>query len=54
MGCYTYTFRLFDNISKCDVKIPDVIDDLLADLISGMLRKDPNERFNIQTIKKHE
>lgn len=47
-------YRLFDNISKCEVIIPEEIEDTLVDLISGMLRKDPDTRLSIQTIKCHE
>lgn len=47
-------FRLYDNISKCDLIIPSDVDDLLSDLIRGMLRKDPEQRFTMQNIKFHE
>ncbi|KAF7496289.1 Serine/threonine-protein kinase stk11 [Sarcoptes scabiei] len=47
-------YRLFDNISKCVLTIPEGVDDLLADLMRGMLQKDPNTRFSIQIIRNHD
>ena len=47
-------YRLFENISKCELTIPSETDDLLRSLITGMLRKSPDERFSIEDIKYHD
>lgn len=47
-------YRLFENISKCELKIPKEIDDLLSSLIMGMLYKCPKTRFSIKDIKYHD
>uniref|UniRef100_A0AAR5PMV0 non-specific serine/threonine protein kinase n=1 Tax=Dendroctonus ponderosae TaxID=77166 RepID=A0AAR5PMV0_DENPD len=46
-------FRLFENIGKGDFTIPSEIEDPLRDLLLGMLRKNPVERFNLQQIRQH-
>lgn len=48
-------YRLFDNISRCEVVIPPEISDaLLAHLIEGMLTKEPEQRLSIRAIKAHD
>jgi serine/threonine-protein kinase 11 len=47
-------YRLFENISKCELTIPSEADELLQSLINGMLRKEPEERFSIEDIKYHD
>ncbi|XP_030750317.1 serine/threonine-protein kinase STK11 isoform X2 [Sitophilus oryzae] len=46
-------YRLFENIGRGDFEIPDDIQDPLRDLLLGMLRKDPLERFSLQQIRQH-
>ncbi|CAG9760959.1 unnamed protein product [Ceutorhynchus assimilis] len=46
-------FRLFESIGKGIFTIPKEIEDPLRDLILGMLRKDPEERFTLQQVKQH-
>jgi serine/threonine protein kinase len=47
-------WRLFENISKCEIKIPNEIDELLKTLIQGMLHKCPEERSTLEEIKYHD
>ena len=47
-------YRLFENISKCEITIPPEVDELLQSLILGMLRKCPDERFTLEDIKYHD
>ncbi|XP_054162758.1 serine/threonine-protein kinase stk11-like [Oppia nitens] len=47
-------YRLFENISKCELTIPSDMDELLQSLICGMLKKSPDERFSIEDIKYHD
>ncbi|XP_066260931.1 serine/threonine-protein kinase STK11 isoform X1 [Euwallacea similis] len=46
-------YRLFENIGKGDFTIPNEIEDPLRDLLLGMLRKDPDERFSLRQIRQH-
>lgn len=47
-------YKLFENIAKGEYKIPsNLTDELLIDLINGMLKKDPSKRFTIAQIKCH-
>ncbi|KAL1498304.1 hypothetical protein ABEB36_009122 [Hypothenemus hampei] len=46
-------YRLFENIGKGEFTIPEQIQDPLRDLLIGMLRKDPMERFSLQQVKQH-
>lgn len=47
-------YRLFENIVKCEFSFPDHLDDdLLMDLITQMLQKDPIQRASVQKIKSH-
>lgn len=46
-------YRLIDNISKGQFTIPDDLEETLQDLLTGMLRKDPNQRFTLKQIKDH-
>lgn len=46
-------YRLFENIGKGDFTIPSEIEDPLRDLLFGMLRKNPLERFSLQQIRQH-
>lgn len=46
-------YRLFENIGRGEYSIPVEIEDPLRDLILGMLRKEPYERFSIQQIRQH-
>ena len=47
-------FRLFEAIGRCEVRIPKDLDPILANLISGMLREDPQIRFSLQDIREHD
>ncbi|KAK9718441.1 Protein kinase domain [Popillia japonica] len=46
-------YRLFENIGTGKFTIPAEIEEPLKDLLLGMLRIDPQNRFSIQDIKKH-
>ena len=47
-------YRLFENIGRGEYTIPDGVDQLLSDLLTGMLQYEPSKRFTIQQIKEHE
>lgn len=48
-------FRLFENIAKGDFQVPrNDVDPLLEDLIRGMLKADPEERFGLIHVKEHD
>ena len=48
-------YRLFENISLGKFSIPPgVLDESLQSLIIGMLQTDPNERFDLEHVRKHE
>ncbi|CAG2181434.1 unnamed protein product, partial [Oppiella nova] len=47
-------YRLFENISKCELIIPSDMDESLQSLIRGMLEKSPTDRFSIENIKYHD
>ncbi|OHT02135.1 CAMK family protein kinase [Tritrichomonas foetus] len=44
---------LYHQIFDDEIKIPETVDSLLADLISGCLCKDPNLRFDIDQVLNH-
>lgn len=46
-------YRLFEKISKGEFSIPQELDSTLQDLLLGMLKKDPNERFTLNQVKIH-
>ena len=46
-------YHLFENIGKGVYTIPDCIGEIAADLISGMLRVDMNERFSLSEVRAH-
>lgn len=46
--------KLYDRIVACNYRFPPRIDPDARDLISGLLKKDPNERLTIDQIKTHE
>ncbi|KAK8895740.1 hypothetical protein M9Y10_013624 [Tritrichomonas musculus] len=45
--------KLYDKIIDCKYRIPHRIDPDQRDFISGLLKKDPNDRLNIDQIKNH-
>ncbi|XP_076441490.1 serine/threonine-protein kinase STK11-like isoform X2 [Babylonia areolata] len=47
-------YKLFENIGKGEFTIPDSVDTLMADLLTGMLKYSAAERFSIQQIKHHD
>ncbi|KAG8183049.1 hypothetical protein JTE90_018095 [Oedothorax gibbosus] len=47
-------YKLFENIGKGEFEVPENLDPLLQDLLYGMLRKDPSERFTLQLIRNHD
>jgi len=49
----TSVCALFENISKACYKIPSWVDPCLADLLKGVLNKDPSQRFTIEQIRQH-
>ncbi|XP_022807879.1 serine/threonine-protein kinase STK11-like [Stylophora pistillata] len=46
-------YKLFENIGKGEFTVPEEVDDLLADLLRGMLNANPRNRFTIQQIRQH-
>jgi len=44
---------LIESISKASYKIPSWVDPTLADLLKGILNKDPMQRLTLQQIKEH-
>ena len=44
---------LFKNIVECNPEIPDFLSEATQDLISSILREEPNDRITIDEIKKH-
>ncbi|CAH1155893.1 unnamed protein product [Phaedon cochleariae] len=46
-------YRLFESIGKGDYSIPDEIGEPLRNLLTGMLEKEPQNRFNLQQIRQH-
>lgn len=47
-------YKLFENISKGDFSIPSTLDESLSSLLKGMLCADPEERFSLIDICKHD
>ncbi|XP_015923201.1 serine/threonine-protein kinase STK11 [Parasteatoda tepidariorum] len=47
-------YKLFENIGRGEFAVPEDLDPLLKDLLLGMLRKDPVERFTLQLIREHD
>lgn len=46
--------KLYDKITSCKYRIPHRIEPDQRDFISGLLKKDPNERLTFEQIKTHE
>ncbi|XP_047101972.1 serine/threonine-protein kinase stk11-like isoform X2 [Schistocerca piceifrons] len=46
-------YRLFENIGNGKFSIPNELDNLLTDLLRGMLEKDPEKRLSLQQIRQH-
>ncbi|XP_033636749.1 serine/threonine-protein kinase STK11-like [Asterias rubens] len=46
-------YRLFENIGKGEFTMPQGVSPLLADLLSGMLKANPDERLDTQEVKNH-
>lgn len=46
-------YRLFENIGSGTFEMPHDVEELLAELLRGMLNKDPKQRFCLQDIKCH-
>lgn len=46
-------YKLFENIGKGEFTVPEGVDDLLAELLRGMLNANPCNRITIQEIRKH-
>ena len=44
---------LFKNIVECNPEIPDFLSEATQDLISSILREEPNDRITIDEIKRH-
>ena len=47
-------FKLFENIGKCEVRVPSNIDRVLESLLRIMLSKLPEDRPDIATVRKHD
>ncbi|XP_071800327.1 serine/threonine-protein kinase STK11-like [Asterias amurensis] len=46
-------YRLFENIGKGEFTMPQGVSPLLADLLNGMLKANPDERLDTQEVKNH-
>lgn len=46
--------ELYNNIQNKEPKYPDMMNPYLYELFLGMFKKDPDERFDIDQIKKNE
>lgn len=46
-------YRLFEQISKGHIIIPEDLDPALSDLLLGMLKKEPELRLTLRQIKEH-
>lgn len=46
-------YRLYENIGKGEYTIPDEVDDLLRELLKGMLKIEFKERFSLQQCRGH-
>jgi len=46
-------FKLFEKIGEGVFEVPDDVDELLGDLLKGMLRKDPFLRFSVVDVQRH-
>lgn len=47
-------YKLFENIGKGDFEVPEDIDELLQNLLQGMLQKEPKDRLSLQRIREHD
>lgn len=47
-------YKLFENIGKEEITIPEDLDHPLQDLLIGMLQKEPQHRFSLQQIRQHD
>ena len=46
-------FKLFEKIGEGNLVIPEEVDELLGDLLKGMLQKDPYLRFSLPDVQHH-
>ena len=46
-------FKLFEKIGEGVFEVPEEVDALLADLLQGMLHKDPYQRFTLPRVRCH-
>jgi serine/threonine protein kinase len=46
-------FKLFEKIGEGVFEIPEEVDELLGDLLKGMLHKDPYLRFSLPEVQHH-
>lgn len=46
-------FKLFEKIGEGVFEVPDDVDELLGDLLKGMLHKDPFLRFSVVDVQRH-
>lgn len=46
-------YRLFESIGREEVKIPKEVQEPLSGLLSGMLQKEPENRFTLHQIRHH-
>lgn len=57
-GLYPYEgdniYKLFDNISKGKYSIPDSVDNVLTNLLEGMLNYEAEKRTSIEMVKQHD
>lgn len=47
-------YKLFDNISKGKYSIPDSVDNVLTNLLQGMLKYEADKRMSIEEVKRHD
>ena len=46
-------FKLFEKIGEGVFVVPEEVDELLGDLLQGMLQKDPYARFSLPQVQHH-
>ena len=46
-------FKLFEKIGEGVFEVPDDVDELLGDLLKGVLHKDPFLRFSVVDVQRH-
>ncbi|KFM78644.1 Serine/threonine-protein kinase stk11, partial [Stegodyphus mimosarum] len=46
-------YKLYENIGKCEITVPEELDESLRDLLQGMLQKEPDLRMSLREVQFH-